>query len=595
MNDLQMHRYSRLSNSRSDSSGTNLSDSGVDTDSSTEVPPSFSQLFKDHGYTIQKELGQRGSRIVFLVHDEEANPYVIKKINSGNNREIEILNSLEHGYIVTYVDLFEDKEAGLYVVMEYCGGGDLYQRMQEQKETGFFEEQQILDWLVQICLALQYIHKKNIIHRDIKPQNIFLTEDGYVNLGDFGCSKGLEGAEAYAESVVGTELYVSPEVLKNKYKSKSDIWSLGWVLHDLCMLHVWSDAIERRFHHINSMRGNTPQISERYSEELQKLIQEMLSCDPRQRPSADEILAKPFLNNAVKKNQGIPVGLEKRLKESFKIFDEAYNKHYPNFEALVEEWRVTTDSIEEVHRKCTIGTLSGSVIGAAGGITAVIGAILAPFTFGASLIVTGVGVGVGVAGGVTAAASSITNTVQQKSLRENIQIIQQNFTDVTPLIDSMNALRRVLKTVQKFRVFVSDSSGNMQMLSSVDRSRLVCGTELMHLGLLANIGRIFAQTTRVGRAAATAVAAVTGVLSGLLVIVDTVFIVQDSIDIHQMRQGQVDDPNRVTSSLLKSIAEIRKTHTDLCNVLKEIKETREELKNCIEVARAYRDLESSNI
>uniref|UniRef100_A0A673NLK3 Protein kinase domain-containing protein n=1 Tax=Sinocyclocheilus rhinocerous TaxID=307959 RepID=A0A673NLK3_9TELE len=319
-----------------------------------------------------------------------------------------------------------------------------------------------------------------------------------------------------------------------------------------------SDVIERRFQHINSMRGNTPQISERYSEELRKLIQEMLSCDPRHRPSADEILAKPFLKDAT------------------------YNEHYDHFEALVSEWGETTASLEEVHHKCTAGTLAGSVIGAAGGITAVVGAILAPFTLGASLIVTGVGIGVGVAGGVTGAASSVTNAVKQKSLRENIQRIQQNFTDVTPLLESLNALRRVLRVIQKFRDFVSNSSDNVQMSSNVDRRRLVCGTELMHLGLLANVGRIAAQTARVGRAAATAVAAVTGVLSGILVIVDTAFIVMDSIDIHQMRQGQVDDPERVRSSLLKSIAQMRKTHTALCNVLKEIKEAREELKDYIE-------------
>ncbi|XP_016428206.1 apolipoprotein L2-like, partial [Sinocyclocheilus rhinocerous] len=406
-------------------------------------------------------------------------------------------------------------------------------------------------------------------------------------------------ADAYAESVVGAELYVSPEVLKKKYKSKSDIWSLGWLLHDLCMLDVWSDVIERRFQHINSMRGNTPQISERYSEELRKLIQEMLSCDPRHRPSADEILAKPFLKDAVNRNRRFPEALERRFMMSLRIFDETYNEHYDHFEALVSEWGETTASLEEVHHKCTAGTLAGSVIGAAGGITAVVGAILAPFTLGASLIVTGVGIGVGVAGGVTGAASSVTNAVKQKSLRENIQRIQQNFTDVTPLLESLNALRRVLRVIQKFRDFVSNSSDNVQMSSNVDRRRLVCGTELMHLGLLANVGRIAAQTARVGRAAATAVAAVTGVLSGILVIVDTAFIVMDSIDIHQMRQGQVDDPERVRSSLLKSIAQMRKTHTALCNVLKEIKEAREELKDYIEVARAERDLytdfESLNI
>ncbi|XP_042615211.1 serine/threonine-protein kinase Nek4-like [Cyprinus carpio] len=127
------------------------------------------KLVEEHGYTIQKELGQRGSGIVFLVNDKDGNPYVIKKIISKNKKEVEILKSLEHGYIVTYMDLFEDKEGGLfYVVMEYCAGGNLYQRMKAQKERGFFEEQQILDWFVQICLALQYIHKRNI-HRDIKP------------------------------------------------------------------------------------------------------------------------------------------------------------------------------------------------------------------------------------------------------------------------------------------------------------------------------------------------------------------------------------------------------------------------------------------
>uniref|UniRef100_A0A673GWM0 Uncharacterized protein n=1 Tax=Sinocyclocheilus rhinocerous TaxID=307959 RepID=A0A673GWM0_9TELE len=294
-----------------------------------------------------------------------------------------------------------------------------------------------------------------------------------------------------------------------------------------------------------------------YSQDLQDLIKEMLSCCPMTRPSADEILAKPFLKDAVNRNRRFPEALERRFMMSLRIFNETYNEHYDHFEALVSEWGETTASLEEVHHKCTAGTLSGSVIGAAGGITAVVGAILAPFTLGASLIVTGVGIGVGVAGGVTGAASSVTNAVKQRSLRENIQRIQQNFTDVTPILESLNALRRVLRVIQKFRDFVSDSSDNVQMPCNVDRRRLVCGAELLNIGLLANVGRIAAQTSRVGRAVAEAIVAVTGVLSGILVIVDTAFIVMDSIDIHQMRQGQVDDPERVRSSLLNNL---HKTH-----------------------------------
>uniref|UniRef100_A0A8C1M4Q0 non-specific serine/threonine protein kinase n=1 Tax=Cyprinus carpio TaxID=7962 RepID=A0A8C1M4Q0_CYPCA len=158
-------------------------------------------------------------------------------------KEVEILKNLNFGYIVTYVKSFEDNEAGrIYIVMEYCEGGDLSKVMEKHQEERFFEEQQILDWLVQICLALQYLHEQKILHRDIKPQNIFLTEDGYINLGDFGCSKALERADEYANSVVGAKLYVSPEVYQKKYNSKSDIWSLGWLLHDLCMLDVWVEV-----------------------------------------------------------------------------------------------------------------------------------------------------------------------------------------------------------------------------------------------------------------------------------------------------------------------------------------------------------------
>ncbi|RXN15778.1 apolipo L3-like protein [Labeo rohita] len=429
----------------------------------------------------------------------------------------------------------------------------------------------ILDWFVQICMALQYIHdeRRNVFHGDIKPQNIFLTEDGYINLGDFGSSN----------------------------VQKSDICSLGWVLYDLCMLDVWSDVNRRRFQQASLNVGNPLEFSNMYSPDLQDLIKEMVSTDPTSRPSADDILAKPFLREAVDRNKTFPQALEQRFMMSLNIFDETYNEHYDQFEALVKEWGETTDSLEKVHHKYTAGALSGSVIGAAGGITAVVGAILAPFTFGAALIVTGVGVGVGVAGGLTGAASSITNSVKQKSLRENIERIQHKFTEVTPILDSLNTVRKILRVIQKFKDFVSDSFDNVQMSCNVEKRKLMCARELMNLGLLANVGRIAAQTARVGRAAAAATAAVTGVLSGILVIVDTVFIVKDSIDIHRMRQGKVDNPKKVKSSLLKSIAKMRKTHKDLCDVLKEIKETREELNDYIEMSRERdlnRDWESLN-
>ncbi|ROL53183.1 Apolipoprotein L3 [Anabarilius grahami] len=173
-----------------------------------------------------------------------------------------------------------------------------------------------------------------------------------------------------------------------------------------------ADNMQRHILHAVSMTGNPPPISERYSEELRELISQMLSRDPKDRPSAEEILAKPFLTDAVDRNSRTPEALLQRFKKSISTFDEAYNKHYKDIEVLVSEWGKITDSMESAHYSATAGSLSGSVIGAAGGITALVGLILAPFTLGASLIVTGVGVGVGVAGGVTgsrdAAADDVT-------------------------------------------------------------------------------------------------------------------------------------------------------------------------------------------
>ncbi|XP_052459285.1 serine/threonine-protein kinase Nek1-like isoform X2 [Carassius gibelio] len=194
------------------------------------TPAGVIEVLKEQGYTIEKELSRGASGIVFLVKDTEGDPYVIKQMNSRDEeeldavrKEVEILKELSFGYIVTYVNSFEDDAGRIYIVMEYCEGGDLSKVMETHQGESFFEEQQILDWLVQICLALRYLHEKNILHRDIKPQNIFLTEDGYINLGDFGCSKVLERADEYANSVVGAKLYFSPEVCQRRYNSKSEV------------------------------------------------------------------------------------------------------------------------------------------------------------------------------------------------------------------------------------------------------------------------------------------------------------------------------------------------------------------------------------
>ena len=98
--------------------------------------------------------------------------------------------------------------------MEYADGGDLSKKIKEQKATGkLFDESIILDWFTQLCLAIKHVHDRKIIHRDIKGQNIFITKNNTVKLGDFGIARVLNKTMEKAKTVVGTPYYLSPEII----------------------------------------------------------------------------------------------------------------------------------------------------------------------------------------------------------------------------------------------------------------------------------------------------------------------------------------------------------------------------------------------
>lgn len=130
-----------------------------------------------------------------------------------------------------------------------------------------FPEHQILQWLVELCSALLYLHRRKILHRDLKLQNVFLASDDSVRLGDFGIARVLKHTFENARSVVGTPYYLSPEICESKpYNHKSDIWALGCILYELCAhRHAFEgDNITSLIRRI--LRGTIAPLPDEYSE-----------------------------------------------------------------------------------------------------------------------------------------------------------------------------------------------------------------------------------------------------------------------------------------------------------------------------------------
>jgi NIMA (never in mitosis gene a)-related kinase len=122
--------------------------------------------------------------------------------------------------------------------MEYAEQGDLYRMLKEQRtRRKYFSEKDIWDYAFQICQAVEYLHSKNIIHRDIKCLNIFLNEERQIKLGDLGVSKIVSSAHMQQDTRVGTTLYLSPEIVKQQpYDFKVDVWAIGCALYHLAQL-----------------------------------------------------------------------------------------------------------------------------------------------------------------------------------------------------------------------------------------------------------------------------------------------------------------------------------------------------------------------
>ncbi|KAM6914952.1 serine/threonine-protein kinase Nek2 [Xenentodon cancila] len=221
--------------------------------------------------------------------------------------EVNLLRELKHPNIVRYYDRIIDRtNTTLYIVMEYCEGGDLSSLISRCiKERHYLEEQFILRVLVQLTLALKECHRRSdgratVLHRDLKPANIFLDIRQNVKLGDFGLARILNHDTSFAKTFVGTPYYMSPEQINRmSYNEKSDIWSLGCLLYELCALSPPFTAYNQKELAEKIREGKFRRIPYRYSEELNILLSKMLNLKDYLRPSVESILQSGLLSDMV--------------------------------------------------------------------------------------------------------------------------------------------------------------------------------------------------------------------------------------------------------------------------------------------------------
>ena len=209
--------------------------------------------------------------------------------------EIKIHRSLNNPNIVKFEHVFEDNE-NVYILLEMCPNQTLNDLCKRRKRLTEFEARY---YIFQIIMALKYLHKFKVIHRDLKLGNLFLNDKLEIKLGDFGLAAKLEYENEKRHTVCGTPNYLAPEVITSKlgHSFEVDIWSLGVVLYALVVGKPPFETTEVKMTYDRIKRGSyafPEQID--LSENVKNLITRIFNLEPTKRPSLDAILEHPFLN-----------------------------------------------------------------------------------------------------------------------------------------------------------------------------------------------------------------------------------------------------------------------------------------------------------
>ncbi|KAJ3267103.1 G2-specific serine/threonine protein kinase [Chytriomyces hyalinus] len=300
--------------------------------------------------------------------------------------EVNILRELRHPNIVRYYERFVDRPGSrIYIIMEWCEGGDLAGIIKQcKKENKRLPEDVIWNLMTQLLLALQECHHgaagsnsasstlngtdansrssathPTILHRDIKPDNVFLDGNQNVKLGDFGLSRIISSPELdFAKTFVGTPFYMSPELVsETSYNTKSDIWALGCLIYELCALEPPFQSKTQAGLTQKIRSGKVDPLPPQYSNDLAATIKAMLNVNHMKRPSTTEFL-KVYRIRMCIKERNMLAEMKKR-DEEIKRREAALDAREAQLVAREEEMRRFMKEVELYNNNQNKSGISG--------------------------------------------------------------------------------------------------------------------------------------------------------------------------------------------------------------------------------------------
>lgn len=237
----------------------------------------FGAVYRAHQTTVGREVA-----VKIILPDYANQPEFVRRFES----EAQIIVRLEHLHIVPLYDYWRDPD-GAYLIMRWLRGGSLRDALQRSGAYDLENAARIID---QIASALHAAHQRSVIHRDLKPHNILLDEDGNAYLADFGIAKDLSNLSApttQADAIVGSPDYLSPEQARSEAVTpQTDIYSFGVVVYELLAgKHPFPNlsVVERLYKHLNEPLPPVENIDAGIRDAVNAVIQKATAKNPAHR------------------------------------------------------------------------------------------------------------------------------------------------------------------------------------------------------------------------------------------------------------------------------------------------------------------------